>query len=71
MPLERKIAIVHSKSVLDWERSVILKMSARLKLGMHRKLILTNVPKHCMTTVRQHKDWWNIAQQISNFKNKK
>ena len=24
-----------------------------------------------MTTLRQQKDWWNIAKKISNFKNKK
>jgi hypothetical protein len=61
----------YSKSVLDWERFRHIRNECTSKIRNAQITYCDKLSKILHDDSTSTKDWWNIAKQIYNFKNKK
>jgi hypothetical protein len=61
----------HSKSVLDWERFRHIRNECTSKIRNAQITYFDKLSKILHDDSTSTKDWWNIAKQIYNFKNRK
>jgi hypothetical protein len=60
-----------SKSVLNWERFRHIRNGCRSKIRNAKITYFDKLSEKLHDDSTSTKDWWKIAKQISNFKNKK